>query len=123
MGSTDIHTGPDSMQQESQCASCADDVQTDDAEHECADPGNGCKENQGPTEGEQMALVQEPYPKTVTGVIRIMRATGRKSAAEFWEELHETERQAELLLKSLQKLHRKKTGCHQQIEKRSSDDE
>ena len=129
MCATESRKGPDSMQQDAQCAAVVEDLGNDsDDLCDCTDPDNNCerKEVEGSGEGENMSAAllqeekeQEPYPKTVTGVIRIMHASGRRGEAEFWEELKETEEQAKRLLDSLQKLHRKKTGCYPTVPKHS----
>lgn len=119
MAATDNREGSGYMLQDAQCTGDAEATQDESREQcDCATPDECHKEGNGSAEGEKMtALKEEPYPKTVTGVIRIMHATGRKSEAEFWEELHETERQAERLLKSLQQLHRKRTGYRPRVPK------
>ncbi len=63
--------------------------------------------------------VPEEYPRTITGVIRIMRSNGSTRAAEFMEEVKDTKRQAERLLESLRKLHTRKTGHYPQVAKKA----
>lgn len=130
MCATESRKGPDSMQQEVQCARVAEDLDSDsDDLCDCTDPESNC-ECMVEGEGEQMSAAllqekkeQEPYQKTVTGVIRILRASGRKNEAEFREELKETEAQAKRLLDSLQKLHHKRTGHYPTIPKQQTADE
>jgi hypothetical protein len=72
------------------------------------------------SEDEQDDLIEElsrDHLRTTTGVIQIMRSSGREEVASLVEELHGAEKKvlratqlAEELLKSLRKLHKKKTG-------------
>jgi len=62
----------------------------------------------------------ENYPRTITGVIRIMRSNGRDRAAEFMEELKDTKKEAERLIQSLQRLHKHRTGHYPQVKKASN---
>jgi len=103
------------MQHDASCTECIN-CNKDKADRTRTDP----EDVEGTDEGDSMLVLPDPYPKTVTGVIRIMRAAGRNTAAEFMEEIKETTQQAERLLASLQALHRKKTGRYPTVPKRKT---
>jgi hypothetical protein len=70
--------------------------------------------------GDQDTL--DEFPRSTTGVIKIMRSSGRPEVADLVEDLHrakkrvaETTSRAEDLLRLLRSLHKKATGTFQKV--------